>query len=396
MKADFHPIAWSREHQFVADSALAAVFFSMSVTIGLTSQVDPGQRAIGVLGWVLILVVNITLAWRRRSPIWALWLTTSFTLTYWILDYPDVVVGPTLMVVVYSVAAHTDRPRSLRHGAAASIAALFVALLGVLVPQEELPWFSVPINALLFATAWILGDNSRNRRAYLRELEQNADRMTRNRELETRRALTEERTRIARELHDVVAHSMSVVVVQAGAARRLLDTKPELAAQAIASIETTGRESLDEMRRILGVLRSDTHEAELKPAPCLDDLERLIEQYEDAGLPTEMRVDGARRHLPASIELSAFRIVQESLTNTLKHAGAARAHVVITFATESLCVEISDNGRGEATEPPAAGGGQGLIGMKERVEAFGGSLVSGPRTGGGFGVKARFPVKVGS
>jgi len=207
----------------------------------------------------------------------------------------------------------------------------------------------VPINALLFATAWILGDNLRNRRAYLDELEQSTERMARNRDLETRRALGEERTRIARELHDVVAHSMSVIVVQAGAARRLLETKPERAAEAIAAIESTGRESLNEMRRILDVLRSETDEAQLTPSPSLHDLDRLIGQYGGAGLPVDLLVVGPRRNLPASIELSAYRIVQESLTNTLKHAGPARARVCLTFGPQNLC-----------------------------VEAFGGSLIAGP------------------
>jgi len=392
MQATQHPIDGIRSHPLAADALLAATLLTLSLILGLAAQVDPGQRTIGGLGWTLIAGVNLALVLRRRSPILALWITTSMTLPYWILDYPDVAVGPSLMVVVYSVAAHVDRPRSLRHGVAASAAALFVALLGVLIPQEELPWFSVPINALLFATAWILGDNLRNRRAYLHELEQNAERMARNRDLETRRALSEERTRIARELHDVVAHSMSVIVVQAGAARRLLDTRPERAAEAIGAIESTGRESLNEMRRILDVLRSDANEAELVPAPCLADLDRLIKQYGEAGLPIEIGFEGTRRSLPASIELSAYRIVQESLTNTLKHAGPARADVRLTFDPKSLCVEISDDGRGAATEPSSAGAGQGLLGMRERVETFGGSLVSGPRTGGGFGVVARFPL----
>ncbi len=394
MQATPHPIDGIRSRPMMADATLAAVLFTLSLILGLTTQIDPGQRAIGGLGWSLIVAVNLALVLRRRSPVLALWLTTSTTLLYWILDYPDVAVGPSLMVMVYSVAAHVDRPRSLRHGMAASGSALFVALLGVLVPQEELPWFSVPINALLFATAWILGDNLRNRRAYLRELEQNADRMAQNRDLETRRALSEERTRIARELHDVVAHSMSVIVVQAGAARRLLDSRPDRAAEALRAIESTGRESLNEMRRILGVLRSDTDEAELTPAPSLADLGRLARQYEEAGLPVDISYQGARRSLPASIELSAYRIVQESLTNTLKHAGPAHAGVQLTFEPESFCVEIVDDGRGAASQPAPTGAGQGLLGMRERVEAFGGSLVTGPRAGGGFGVMARFPAEV--
>ncbi len=387
-----NPIEWTRQHQFAADAILGAIFIVIAVILGLVSEPDPGERTLGGLGWALIVVVNVPLAYRRRSPVAALWLTVAFTLPYWVLDFPDQAVGPNILIMIYSVAAHVDRPRSFQHALAAGSAATFVALVGVLVPQEDLPWFLVPVNFLLFVSAWVFGDNLRNRRAYLDELEQKAVRTAHSRDLEARRAVSEERTRIARELHDVVAHSMSVMVVQAGAARRLLQDQPDQAAEAISAIESTGRESLNEMRRVLDVLRSDNDEIELAPAPSLQDLDRLVSQCADAGLPVTVETEGDPRPLPASIHLSAYRIIQESLTNSLKHAGPARATVRLVYESEEFCVEVSDDGRGSATGPATTGNGQGLLGMRERVEAFGGSLRSGPASGGGFRVSARFPV----
>ncbi len=391
-----NPIEWARQHHFAADAILATIFVVTAVILGVVSEPDSGERNLGGLGWSLIVLVNLPLAYRRRNPVAALWLTVAFTLPYWVLDFPDQSAGPNILIMIYSVAAHVDRPRSLQHGLAAGSSAMFVALVGVLAPQEDLPWFSVPVNSLLFVSAWIFGDNLRNRRAYLDELEQKAARTAHNRDLEARRAVSEERTRIARELHDVVAHSMSVMVVQAGAARRLLQDQPDQAAEAISAIESTGRESLNEMRRVLDVLRSDTDEIELAPAPSLQDLDRLARQCEDAGLPVTVVLVGDPRPLPASIELSAYRIVQESLTNALKHAGPAQATVRLVYLSDEFCVEVSDDGRGSATGPATTGNGQGLLGMRERVEAFGGSLRSGPASGGGFRVSARFPVEYAS
>jgi signal transduction histidine kinase len=182
---------------------------------------------------------------------------------------------------------------------------------------------------------------------------------------------------------------MSVMVVQAGAARRILERDPSRAVDALEAIETTGRESLTEMRRVLGVLRSADDEAELAPAPGLDDLDRLLRQCDEAGLPVVFEVAGEPRHLPTGLELSAFRVVQESLTNALKHAGPSRAEVRLEYRPDALVLEVTDDGRGAAAV--AAGSGQGLVGMRERVDAYGGTLDSGPRPGGGFRVRAVFP-----
>ncbi len=293
---------------------------------------------------------------------------------------------------MYSVGAHVDRPRSLQHGFAASTIVVGVGIVGVLAPTEDLPWFAIPAFIVMYGTAWILGDNLRTRRAYLEELERAATHDAARRQSEAQRAVTEERTRIARELHDVVAHSMSVMVVQAGAARRVIDNNPGRAAEALAAIETTGRESLNEMRRLLGVLRNDADAVELTPAPTLANLDPLVQQCRQAGLDVQLITEGTTSPVPLSIDVNAYRVVQESLTNTLKHAGPANATVMLRYTPTILSISIVDDGRGSAADPPA-GSGQGIIGMRERIETFGGTITAGPKPGGGFAVHAALPLE---
>ena len=381
---------WLRGHPLVADAVLTAIVVSMAVGLAAFAEVEPGEREIRGLGWSLVVAMNLPIALRRRRPVWALWAAVALTIPFWVLDYPDAP-GANLLIVLYSLGAHVDRPRTVRHFWAVSTVLTSVLLAGVISDNENLPWLSVPANILIMATVWILGDNLRTRRAYLVELEEKAALTETQRLAEARRAVTEERTRIARELHDVVAHSMSVMVVQAGAARRVIDQDPAQAAVALAAIEETGRESLMEMRRVLGVLRGDDDQADLAPAPGLDDFDRLLQNCEEAGLPVDLVVVGQVRRLSAGLELSAYRVVQESLTNSLKHAGPARATIRLDYRADVLEVEVSDDGRGAAVA--ATAGGQGLIGMRERVESFGGELRAGPRTGGGYEVAATFPIE---
>lgn len=388
-----HPIAWVRDHPRAADAGLALMLAVISICVALTTEGELGQRELGGLGWTLLIAMNLPLAFRRTYPVPALWATVGLILPFWILDFPDDPSGPNLLIALYSLAAHEGRPRSIRHFWAASGVVSTVLLAGVISSNDDLPWLAVPANVIVCATAWILGDNLRTRRQYMGELEEKASRTEERQAAEARRAVTEERTRIARELHDVVAHSMSVMVVQAGAARRVIDSHPDQAADAMAIIETTGRESLTEMRRVLGVLRSDDDLAELAPAPDLDDLERLLHQCSDAGLPVDLVVEGEARRLPAGLEMNVFRVVQESLTNSLKHAGEAQAEVHLGYRQHSVEVSVSDNGNGAASAPAAEGSGQGVIGMRERVEAYGGQLEAGPRPGGGFQVRATFMVE---
>ena len=207
-----------------------------------------------------------------------------------------------------------------------------------------------------------------------------------------RAAVAEERTRIARELHDVVAHAMGVIVLQARGARHALDAPddaPDDALGAIDAIESTAGGALAEMRRLLGVLREDGEEIALAPQPSLVHLDDLAAKLTEAGLPVDVTVDGDRRELPPGVDLSAYRIVQEALTNALKHAGPARAHVHLRYRPDHVEVEVLDDGKGDAN---GNGSGHGLLGMQERVSVFGGELETGPRDGGGFAVRARLPL----
>ncbi len=240
--------------------------------------------------------------------------------------------------------------------------------------------------------SWLCGRAVRARALLTEELHEAAIRAEEAHEAEAQRAMAEERRRIAREMHDVVAHSVSVMVVQAGGARRIIDRDPDRAAQAAAQIEYTGRAALVEMRRLLGLLHAGEGEAgALAPQPSLAELDALVDRSRAAGLPVEVRVLGERRALPAGIDLAAYRIVQEALTNTLKHAGAAPTEVHLRWGEDELELEILDRGAAQAPRN-GSGGGHGLVGMAERVRLYGGELEAGPRPAGGFRVRARLPL----
>jgi signal transduction histidine kinase len=247
----------------------------------------------------------------------------------------------------------------------------------------------------ILAAAWLLGHFAHNYRAYAAGLEERTAELERAREELARRAVTEERLRLARELHDVVAHAMSVIAVQSGVGAHVADSRPGEVGKALAAIEVTSRAALTELRRLLGVLRQDGDpQASLAPVPGLANLEGLLAEVAEAGLAVRLRVEGAPAPLPAGVDLSAYRIVQEALTNVIKHAGPAHAQVTIRYRDREVAVEVIDDGRGVAAVAGdgGKGTGHGLVGMAERVAAFGGDLEVGPRPGGGFRVAARLPL----
>jgi signal transduction histidine kinase len=252
---------------------------------------------------------------------------------------------------------------------------------------------NLSVTYLSFGLAWLIGDNLRVRRAYTRQLEDRAAELEHEREEKAAQAVTEERARIARELHDVVAHYVSVMVVQAAAARRVADKDPDAARGALQAVEMAGRTALAEMRRMLEVLRAD--DPGMGPQPGLGEIERLIQQVRDAGLPVELSIEGSVCCLPAGMDLAAYRIVQEALTNTVKHGGRATARVAVRYTPDTLEIEVVDDGRGAAAPllTVADGGGHGLIGMNERVALFGGVLEAGPVLTGGYRVLARMPIE---
>jgi signal transduction histidine kinase len=245
---------------------------------------------------------------------------------------------------------------------------------------------------LILSIAWFFGVALGTRTAQARELRARVERERSRVESAAEEAAVEERTRITRELHDVVAHSVSVMVVQASGVRRLLQPEQEREREALLSVEQIGREALAEMRRMLGVMRSGEEQPpSLAPQPGLKSLGHLIAQIEEAGLPVTLHVEGERAALPPGVDLSAYRIVQEGLTNALKHARGAHADVTVRYGAERLELEIADDGPGSANGDAMEG--HGLVGMRERVALYGGTLEAGPREGGGFVLRAQLPVE---
>jgi len=331
------------------------------------------------LGFALVVVAGTSLAWRRRAPLTVATIVCAAVATASLLGYWPEFVAP-LWIAVYSAAAYTERDRLVR-------VLLPVALLtSVAISLGErwdrgLNWVDVLSDLVVtFGVPFLLGRMTFNRRR----------RIVRDREVATREAVAAERAAIARELHDVVAHHMSVMVVQAGAARAVGARDPAAAAEALRQIEASGRTGLAEMRRLLEVLKAEEDGDGRAPQPGLAGLGELLDAMRASGLPVEAVVEGTPRALSPGVDLSAYRIVQEALTNSLRHAGGASARVVVRYEPDALELEIGDDGPGPP-EDPGASGGHGLIGMRERVQLFGGELEAGPRQGGGFLVRARLP-----
>jgi signal transduction histidine kinase len=374
------------------DSGLALAAAGLS-TLLFTDFVNDAQptppRGMLALGYALVLLHTLPLAARRRFPGTVLGTCVASGLAVLALGMFPEVLGLAILVAVYSVAAYGGRWVSLAGLAAAELGAAVAPL-----PQpvrQEVP--TVVGNALVIAAAWLLGHFVGVRRAYTARLERTAE-LERTRAEQARRAVAEERLRLARELHDVVAHSISVIAVQSGVGAHVAKTQPEEAAKALAAIEATSRAALTELRRLLGVLRQEGEpQGSLAPVPGLADLDGLLAEVAKAGLGVRLRVEGTPAPLPAGVDLSAYRIVQEALTNVVKHAGPARAQVVVGYGDRDVTVEVTDDGRGVAapTGDGQARVGHGLIGMRERVAVFGGDLEAGPRPGGGFRVAARLP-----
>lgn len=378
-----HPIAWGRAHPFVTDALLAAAFTLLNVsTLGQPDTVD--YRSQTLFSVTLLALQTVPLAWRRIHPVPVFAISAVAIVLYESMGFPSAQsIG--VVLAVYTVAVRCDRRTSLR-----VLAVTYALVVVVFVTARWDPTIdNVTSNLVLFSGAWIIGDNLRTRRRYVAGLEERARLAEAEQAAEAERAAARERARIARELHDVVAHSMSVMVVQAGAARRTLRQDPDQATQALQSVEATGREAMTEMRRLLGVLRTDEGAA-LAPQPSLRMVGDLVDECAAAGLPVEVEVSGDERELPPGVDLSVYRIVQEALTNTLKHAGPARATVQLRYDPDHLHVRVVDDGRGAAAADD--GQGHGLVGMRERVELFGGDLRTGPRRGGGYEVRARLPL----
>jgi len=373
------------------DVALTALV--MLVSVGQSLAAEHGVRQpTSVAAILLALAMSLPLAWRRRSPLLVLGAVEAALAVRLVAVQPDLRSGGLpLAVAIYTVA--TLRPRGVSFRAAALVTAINAAVVtGEYVAGNWSGIGDIVVGAVLCAGSWALGDNIGTRRAYLAGLVERAARLEREREIATEQAALEERTRIARELHDVVAHHVSAIAVQAGAAEEIAERDPRRAREVLATIQATSRQALAEMRALVGVLQEEPGAA-LAPQPHLADVEQLAAQSRAAGLDVRLRVEGEPRALPEALDLSAYRIVQEALTNTLKHAGAARVDVTVRYGQDSVELVVEDDGRAsqDAAEP-LPGAGRGLVGMRERVALFQGRLELGRAPTGGFRVHAVLPL----
>ncbi len=387
-------VRWANAHPYTADALFAALVGAASIIGFVTAEATGNQRPQDVFGLTLIIGQTIAFTGRRRAPLRSMIVVVAFTVVFWVADYPSNFDALSLFAV-YSATAHASVDRRIVWRTVGSVVALLttIAIVGVLVPSEELPAAAVLGIATIHLTAAVAGEFVYDRRRRLLELEERAIRAETEHELVTRQAVLDERSRIARDLHDVVAHGMSVMVVQAGAAERLVTSEPDRATEALEQIQLAGREALTEMRRMLGVLRGETDEMELMPQPTMNDLDRVVRHCVDSGIPTELKIEGIRPARAVAAEVTSYRIVQEALTNVIRHAGRpARAAVKVTYAPEQIRVEITDDGAGATDDILRTSVGHGLIGMRERVDLFHGALHAGPRPGGGFRVSATIPL----
>ena len=335
------------------------------------------------------LAYTLPLAWRRRAPLPVALLVVASALIQ-VLASVDLNTGLSwfiaFVVAMYSLGAYGSRAPAIGGLAFA------VGLTGVLLSVPDFGWGDYLLWVRMLAAApWAVGRALRSRRLQAAQLEDRAARLEHEHEEQARIAVAAERARIARELHDIVAHSVSVMVVQVGVVRRRIRGDHREDSDLLSEVEGTGRQALGEMRRLLGLLRTDEEGLALAPQPTLERLPPLLEQVREAGLPVELRTEGDPVALSAGIDLAAYRIVQEALTNALKHAGPARAAVAVRYAAGALELEVTDDGRGAV--PAGDGHGHGLIGMRERAALYGGTLETGPAEHGGFAVRARLPLE---
>ena len=389
-----------RRHPTGVDTFWAVVLLGLSGMSIVADQISAGRERVAAVPIAIGLCVVVAL--RRRAPEKMLLLTVLMGVGQLLLGVRPGAADFAMLVIIYTVAMAGRRWASrLALGCGLGAA----GLSQMRWPEESADsWvqsvFVAVVLTVPFVLAWVLGDSMRTRRAYFDHLEERAARLESEREAQSKVAVAAERARIARELHDVVAHNVSVMVVQADGAAYVMDAAPDQARQALETISSTGRQALAEMRRLLGVLRADdTREGgEYVPQPDVEQIEELVDKVRQTGLTVDFKVEGTPRPLPSGVELTAYRIVQEALTNTRKHGGPdAGASVRLVYFDDGLGLLVEDDGRGVAHElyedGGADGAGHGMIGMRERVGMVGGTLDAGPRPGGGFRISALLPLK---
>lgn len=397
-----------------AGIAVALALLAFLSAHAATNNVELDYRKFDTWGYILVVVQALPLAWRSVAPRTVLWFVTAVFFVTAGVGYPADVSFFPLIVALYTVGASLPRRQAFVHGGTAGGVILAWTIVGV-VATDFVPWTAPVTVALGVILPSLFGMTERRRRERLTASELSAERRQQAARTAAADAVRAERARIARELHDVVAHEMTVMTLQAEGARRRIATSDPAVADALATISDSGRKGLAEMQRMIGVLRTSQRELEdeaaeltgrtrapalvgttdqddLAPMPSLAAIPALVKQVEDSGLPVHLAITGTS-HVPAGVELSAYRIIQESLTNALKYAGAgATATVTVRRHRDAVSVTVEDDGRGVISDAASSSGGNGLAGMKERVAALGGHLELGVRRGGGYRVHARLPV----
>lgn len=395
-------VTWFRQHRLAADSMLATVLTVMAIVVVYAFQnsdlpleeFEDFERVDHAIEWLLVAAAPMALALRRLRPIPSALFVMLSQAVIWGVGYPDFTLAT--IIALYSLVVHGRRPWGLRLAVAGGTLLSAFTLVGYLV--GDAPAYVVPLVPLLVSGPIVLGQQTQNRQLELERLQRETLEVARRREIERRSAIDAERTRIARELHDVVAHGLSVMVVQAAAGRQVIDRDPAGAKRSLELVEQSGRESLAEMRRVLGLLREDddvdpdrtgSSDERWAPSPGLEQIGGLVADLEGLGHRVRFDQHGTAAPLPAVVATSAYRIVQEATTNIIKHAGPSlNVSIGIEHRDPGLVITVTDDGRGAAA---ATTDGHGLTGMNERAEILGGTLRAGPRIGGGFEVVASIP-----
>lgn len=366
---DLHPVV------IVVPIAFVQVVFTFGAARGQVAS-----DRINALTIALLLATALTLVWRRSHPVWVLGAVYVLLTVYFALRNPFGPVFISLVVALFNAGAHGRRVLAWTTGYAGG--AVVFTVVTVLRNGWVFNWGATGAVFAWLSLVMGVGELAKARRDRAEhEVEARAE--------QDRRQASEERLKIAREVHDVLAHHVSLINVQSGVALHLIDSQPEQVKEALTAIKQSSKEVLVELRNILGVLRDVDGAAPRHPVASLDQLDRLVERMDTAGLPVTVEIEGEKRPVPKGVDAAALRIVQESLTNTYRHAGPTTATVTLSYRPEELTVRVDDEGRGDAE--PSQGTGSGLTGMRQRVEALSGTFSSGPRPGGGYRVVARFP-----
>lgn len=379
---------WSRPVMQI-DALVAALLVGVDLTFLPTYDtplyeglVGPDYQAPGAIGIAIVVAAFLPLLWRQRAPLPSLAATTATHALVTAIGFP--LSWTATCAALYEVALRCPRRGSVPAAVAVGVACMAAYVIGFPLSVGWLVYTAIAIVVSLLC-AWALGRRVRARR--IREEDLRAQEGE-----ESQRAVTAERVRVARELHDILAHSISVMVATAAGGRQVLDSDPQRAAEALASIEATGRTSMAEVRRLLGMLRGEVVEPDLAPQPGLDALDDLLGQVRAAGLSVSVTIEGDRRALDPSVDLAAYRILQEAFTNVLKHAGRSEVGVRLVYGDERLLIAVRDAGGGQPWRMTGTDAGTGLLGMRERALLVGGSLSAGPVPGVGFELVAELPL----